>query len=249
MLQIARWQITLIVLAVLAAIVLTMPNLFSAAAVAKWPAWLPHKQVVLGLDLQGGAYLLYEVDKTDYIQKRLHTLLSDVRTAMLENPRIGYTGLGIQGQGVQLRVRELDRLDDVRKRLEPLRNPLNSGLLASGAVYEFDLTVNADGLVRLTYSDAGLTQRVRGIVTQSIQVINRRINELGTTEPSIQRQGEDRILVEAPGLGDPQRLKELVGKTAQLTFHLVDSQMSEQQAGQTPQQPGTVRFPSESDPS
>jgi preprotein translocase subunit SecD len=172
-----------------------------------------------------------------------------VRTAMLENPRIGYTGLGVQGQGVQLRVRDLDRLDDVRKRLEPLRNPLSSGVLGGGAVYEFDLTVNSDGLVRLSYSSAGLTQRVRSIVTQSIEVINRRINELGTTEPSIQRQGEDRILVEAPGLGDPQRLKELVGKTALLTFHLVDSQMSAQQAGQTPPQPGTVRFPLESDPS
>ncbi len=238
-----------IVLAVLAAIIVVTPNFFSSATVAKWPGWLPHKQVVLGLDLQGGAYLLYEVDKTDYVQKRLRTLLGDVRTALLEAPRIGYTGLGVQGQGVQLRIRDLSQLDDVRKRLEPLRNPLSTGVLASGAVYEFDLTVNPDGLVRLTYSDAGLTQRVRGIVTQSIEVINRRINQLGTTEPSIQRQGEDRILVEAPGLGDPQRLKDLVGQTAQMTFHLVDSQITAQQAGQTPPQPGAVRFPSESDPS
>ncbi len=249
MLQIARWKVTLILLAVLAAIVVTLPNFFSTATVAKWPVWLPHQQVVLGLDLQGGAYLLYEVDKNDYIQKRLRTLLSDVRTAMLQSPRIGYTGLGVQGQGVQLRIRDLSQLDDVRKRLEPLRNPISSGLLSTGGVNEFDLTVNADGLVRLTYSDAGLTARIRGIVSQSIEVINRRINELGTTEPSIQRQGEDRILVEAPGLGDPQRLKDLVGKTAQLTFHLVESQTSAQQAGQTPPQPGTVRYPSASDPS
>jgi len=89
--------------------------------------------------------------------------------------------------------------------------------------------VNDDGLVRFTYSPAGLSQRVRGIVQQSIEVINRRIDELGTTEPSIQRQGEDRILVEAPGLGDPARLKAIVGQTAQLTFHLVDSTLAPNQ--------------------
>ncbi|MEX0852577.1 MAG: protein translocase subunit SecD [Bauldia sp.] len=250
MLQIARWKITLILLAVLAAVVVTIPNFFPAATVAEWPGWLPRKQVVLGLDLQGGAYLLYEVDRTDYVEKRLRALVSEVRTAMLESPRIGYTGLGIQGQGVQFRVRDLDRLADVRQRLEPLRNPLNANLLAgTGGVREFDATVNDDGLARLTYSDAGLSERVRGIVAQSIEVINRRINELGTTEPSIQRQGEDRILVEAPGLGDPERLKALVGQTAQLTFHLVEGQMNDQQAQQTPPQTGTVRFPLVDDPS
>ncbi len=249
MLQIARWKVVSVLLAVLAAVVVVTPNFFPKAAVAEWPAWLPHQRVVLGLDLQGGAYLLYQVDRTDYIQKRLRTLLSDVRTAMLENPRIGYTGLSLQGQGVQLRVRDLGRLDDVRKRLEPLRNTLSTNLLAGGGVHEFDLTVNPDGLTRLTYSQAGLAERVRGIVAQSIEVINRRINQLGTTEPSIQRQGEDRILVEAPGLGDPQRLKSLIGQTAQLTFHLVDGQISSEQAGQTPPQPGTVRFPSTDNPS
>ena len=126
MLQIARWKAALILLVVVAAIVVVIPNFFSASTVEKWPSWLPHQQVVLGLDLQGGAYLLYEVDRTDYMDKRLRTLVSDIRKAMLEDPRIGYTGLGVQGQGVQLRVRDLNRLADVRKRLEPLRNPLNT---------------------------------------------------------------------------------------------------------------------------
>ena len=248
MLQIARWKAALIFLVVVAAIVVVIPNFFSASTVEKWPSWLPHQQVVLGLDLQGGAYLLYEVDRTDYIEKRLRTLVSDIRKAMLEDPRIGYTGLGVQGQAVQLRVRDLDRLADVRKRLEPLRNPLNTSLIGGGSVDEFDLTVADDGLVRFVYSEAGLTQRIRGIVQQSIEVINRRINELGTTEPSIQRQGDDRILVEAPGLGDPERLKSLVGQTAQLTFHLVQSAITADQAGSTAPQPGTIQVPSEEDP-
>src|SRR5690606_37068116 len=205
-------------------------------------------QMVLGLDLQGGAYLLYEVDRADYMEKRLRTLTGDVRKAMLESPRIGYTGLGVQGQAVQLRVRDLDRMADVRRRLEPLRNPLDSGLLSAGTVNEFDLAISDDGLVRFTYSQAGLRQRVRSIVQQSIEVIDRRINELGTTEPSIQRQGDDRILVEAPGLGDPQRLKALVGQTAQLSFHLVNSTVSTEQAKTQPPEPGTETFPDLNDP-
>ncbi|MEP3065156.1 MAG: protein translocase subunit SecD, partial [Nitratireductor sp.] len=137
--------------------------------------------------------------------------------------------------------RDLSQLDEVRSRLEELQNPLVSSLLGGGAVDEFDLTVSDEGLVRLDYSDAGLSQRVRGIVQQSIEVIGRRIDELGTTEPSIQRQGEDRILVEAPGLGDPERLKAIVGQTALLTFHLVRETVQGNTA--TPP-PGTIVVPS-----
>ena len=248
MLHFPRWQIVLILAVVFAGFMAVVPNFFSKETLASWPGFLPKQQMVLGLDLQGGAYLLYEVDRTDYIEKRLRTLTSDVRRAMLETPRIGYTGLGVQGQSVQLRIRDLDRIADARTRLEALRSPLDASLLSTGSVYEFDLTVSDDGITRFTYSDAGLTQRVRGIVQQSIEVIDRRINELGTTEPSIQRQGDDRILVEAPGLGDPQRLKALVGQTAQLSFHLVDSTLSAEQDQTEPPKAGTIRVPFVDDP-
>ena len=246
MLQFARWKVALILLVIVAGIVVIIPNFFSNATVDSWPSWLPKQQVVLGLDLQGGAYLLYEVDQKDYVDKRLRTLVSDVRKAMLETPRIGYTGLGVQGNGVQLRIRDLSQLDEARKRLEKLQNPLSTSLLGGGAVNEFDLSVSADGLARYTYSQDGLTQRVRQIVQQSIEVINRRINELGTTEPSIQRQGNDRILVEAPGLGDPERLKAIVGQTAQLTFQLVRDTIPTEPP-RTPS-PGTVILPSAENP-
>ena len=248
MLHFPRWQVVLILLLVLSGFIAALPNLFSREAVASWPDWLPKQQVLLGLDLQGGAYLLYQVDADDYIEKRLRTLTSDVRRTMLDSPRIGYTGLGIQGQAVQLRIRELDRLDDARARLELLRNPLDAGLLSGGAVNEFDLAISDDGVARFTYSPAGLNQRIRSIVQQSIEVIDRRINELGTTEPSIQRQGDDRILVEAPGLGDPQRLKALVGQTAQLRFHLVNSMLTSEQAAVQPPDAGTIRVPDINDP-
>ena len=247
MLYFARWKVIAILLVVLAGFIAVPPNFFSRETVESWPAWMPHKQMTLGLDLQGGAYLLYEVDKTDYVEKRLRTLLSDVRKTMLEAPRVGYTGLAIQGNGVQLRVRDPEQYDLARTRLQALLNPLSTNLLGGAGVNEFDLTVGNDGLMRLQYSDAGLEQRVRGIVSQSIEVIGRRIDELGTSEPSIQRQGSDRILVEAPGLDDPERLKDIVGQTAQLTFHLVESQFSG--AETQPPQPGTIIVPSAENPS
>ncbi len=249
MLHFPRWQVVLILAVVFAGFLAVVPNFFSRETLDSWPGFLPKSQMVLGLDLQGGSYLLYEVDKADYMHKRLQTLTGDVRKVMLKEPRIGYTGLGLQGNAVQLRVRDLSQLEDAKSRLEALRNPLDANLLSAGNVYEFDLTVSADGLVRFTYDDAGLQNRVRSIVQQSIEVINRRINQLGTTEPSIQRQGDDRILVEAPGLGDPRRLIALVGKTALLSFHLVDSTLTAEQAKTTPPKAGYIRVPDQKNPS
>ena len=236
MLHFTRWKMISILTVVIVGLLIALPNLFSKETVESWPSWVPKRQLVLGLDLQGGAYLLYQVDKQDYVQKRLRTLVGDIRKAMLEEPRIGYSGLGVQGQGVQFRVRDLSQLPEVRKRLETLQNPLGTSALGGPGVNEFDLDVGSDGLVRMSYSEAGLDQRVRQIVDQSIEVIGRRIDQLGTVEPSIQRQGADRILVEAPGLGDPERLKTLVGQTAQLTFHLVDTSASPEGA----RKPGTI---------
>src|SRR5665213_1497854 len=243
MLHFRRWQVIGILAVVLLGFLAVIPNFLSKETLAAWPSFLPKSRLVLGLDLQGGAYLLYEVDRNEYMEKRLRDLTSEVRRTLLENPRIGYTGLGVQAQTVQLRIRDLTQLADAKTRLNKLRNPLNSGLLSAGSVYEFDLTVGDDGLVRFGYSPAGLAQRLKQIVQQSIQVIDRRINDLGTTEPSIQQSGDGRILVEAPGLGDPQRLKDLVGQTAQLEFHMVNDEINPDQAKQTPPKPGITRFP------
>jgi preprotein translocase subunit SecD len=102
MLHFPRWQIVLILTVVFLGFLAVIPNFLSKDTLAAWPSFLPKSQMVLGLDLQGGAYLLYEVDRADYTEKRLKALTSDVRKAMLDNPRIGYTGLGVQGDAVQL---------------------------------------------------------------------------------------------------------------------------------------------------
>jgi preprotein translocase subunit SecD len=246
MLYFPRWQTIAIWLVVAVGALFAAPNLIPQSVLNNLPSWLPKRQMVLGLDLQGGVYLLYEIDQNDYVQKRLRSLTGDVRTAMLQSPRIGYSGLRSTDRGVQLRIRDAAQVELARQRLEPLRNPLSNSLLGGSAAREFDLTVTDDGLATFTYSDAGLSQRVGQIVDQSIEVIDRRINQLGTVEPSIQRQGEDRILVEAPGLGDPGRLKNLVGQTAQLTFHLVQNQVQANQANAN-RKPGVLVVPSQED--
>mgnify|MGYP000085476703 CR=1 FL=1 len=250
MLYFARWKIALIVLVVAAGILTTLPNFFSKEQLESWPDFLPKKQMVLGLDLQGGAYLLYEIDKEDYIKGRYEILESDIRDALLrgEGGRINYTGLGVRADGVQLRIRDVTRLSEAEERLQPLVNPLASSVFGGQAVNEFDLAVTDDGLVRFTYSEQGLQDRLTNIVQQSIEVIRRRVDEIGTTEPSIQRQGSDRILVEAPGESDPEQLKRIIGETAILSFHMVDTSMSGEQALQSRPPAGTVVRMSVDDP-
>ena len=248
MLHFARWQIVLIVLAVVMGVLAVAPNVMPRAWTAALPGWLPKERIVLGLDLQGGAYLLYEVDQQDYVNKRLATLTGQVRQALLEEPRIGYRGLGPDGNGVQVRIRNADQLADARERLDELVNPLQQGLFGTSAVDEFALTEGSDNTLRLEFTEEGFAQRIRSIVDQSIEVVRRRIDELGTTEPNIQRQGEDRILVEAPG-GNPEQLKGLVGTTAALTFHMVEGGAAEGiEAAQSGPPPGTmVLYTSEED--
>ncbi|PLX39305.1 MAG: protein translocase subunit SecD [Hyphomicrobiales bacterium] len=248
MLYFARWKIILIVLVAVVGFLTTAPNFFSKDTVNSWPDWLPGRQLVLGLDLQGGAYLLYQVDRENFAEKRLETLVGDIRSALREKPRIGYTGLGIQGDAVQVRIRDVERLDEARKRLAPLRNTLVSALFGGDPVDEFEFEVDDNGLARFNFTDEGFSNRVRGIVSQSIEVIRRRIDELGTTEPSIQRQGDDRILVEAPGEQNPQRLKDIIGQTAQLTFHMVDVTIEPEQAIDAGAPPGRSVMYSTDDP-
>ena len=239
MLHFARWQIVLVVLVVVMGVLAVLPNLVPRSVLAPLPDWLPKERIVLGLDLQGGAYLLYEVDRDDYQEKRLRSLTGEVRQALRTSPRIGYTGLGVVDGGVQVRIRDAAEFDDARQRLSELTNPLTQNLFGGQATEEFALSEGSNNVLRLDFTSEGLSQRIASIVDQSIEVVRRRIDELGTTEPNIQREGEDRILVEAPG-GNPEQLKGLVGTTAQLTFHLVDTTVSGEEAMQTRPPPGTM---------
>jgi SecD/SecF fusion protein len=221
MLYFSRWKTISIWFVVLLGVIFALPNLASQSTLDALPDWLPKKQMTLGLDLQGGSHMLLQIDRQDLAEDRIATVRDDVRTT-LRDAGIGYTGLTESGSTVQVRVRDEAQIAAARTALEALAQPVSSGLFGTGVVTEVNLAETEPGLFRLSLSEDGLAYRLNSALNQSIEVVGRRVNELGTTEPIIQRQGEDRILVQVPGLQDPERLKEILGQTAQLTFQMVD---------------------------
>ncbi len=229
MLYFSRWKATLIWLAVAATFILAAPNLFPASTLAKLPDWVPKRQMVLGLDLQGGSHILLQIDQNDLIKDRLESTRDEIRT-QLRDAKIGYTGLSGSGKVVQVRIRDASQVDAAKAALKALVEPITSGLFTGGSVTEMTMDEPEPGLLRFTLTDAGIKYRTSTALEQSIEVVGRRVNELGTTEPIVQRQGDDRILVQVPGLQDPQRLKEILGQTAKLTFQMVDQSVPVQEA-------------------
>jgi preprotein translocase subunit SecD len=230
MLYFTRWKATAIVLTAFIVCLFAVPNFLPEKMVQSWPKWA-QRHVVLGLDLQGGSHILLEVDSNAVRKEKLESLRDDVRR-VLRDARVGYTGLAVRGNSVEVRIREGSNFDQAVEKLRELSQPLGGILGSSTGQRSLDVTTEAGSLVRLTLTDPAMVERIRQSVEQSIQIIERRVNELGTVEPLIQRQGVDRILVQVPGLQDPTRLKELLGKTAKLDFRMVDVSMPAEQAAQ-----------------
>ncbi|MGA8001945.1 MAG: protein translocase subunit SecD, partial [Pseudolabrys sp.] len=230
MLYFTRWKATAIVLTAFIVCLFAVPNFLPEKMVQSWPKWA-QRHVVLGLDLQGGSHILLEVDSNAVRKEKLESLRDDVRR-VLRDARVGYTGLVVRGNSVEVRIREGSNFDQAVEKLRELSQPLGGILGSSTGQRTLDVSTEAGSLVRLTLTDPAMVERIRQSVEQSIQIIERRVNELGTVEPLIQRQGVDRILVQVPGLQDPTRLKELLGKTAKLDFRMVDVSMPAEQAAQ-----------------
>jgi protein-export membrane protein SecD len=201
-------------------IIFALPNFLTRAQVQSLPAFL-HGQMVLGLDLQGGAHLLLEVDTKSLIKDRVDVLRDDVRKAMRDE-KIAVTGLGVQGNGVQVRVLDANQIGKAETKLNSLIQNLANSLLATSAVNDITVERGDNGLFKLTLTDAGIAFRTQRAVEQSIEVIRRRIDQMGTTEPTIARQGGNQILVQVPGLQDIEGLKKILSQTARLTFQMVE---------------------------
>ncbi len=229
MLYFSRWKTIGIWAVVLLALLFALPNLFPQSMLAKLPDWLPKKQMTLGLDLQGGSHILLKIEPNDLIKDRLDTSRDEIRT-LLRDAKIGYTGLSGSGRVVQVRIRDANQVAAAKEALKQLVAPVSSGLFTGGTVVEMQQDEPEPGLLRYTMTDAGIKYRTSTALQQSIEVVSRRVNELGTTEPIVQRQGDDRILVQVPGLQDPQRLKDILGQTAKLTFQMVDQSVPVQDA-------------------
>lgn len=247
MLYFSRWKTIAIWLVVAVAVIIAAPNTMKQSVLDSLPDWLPKKQMTLGLDLQGGSHILLQIDRDGMIADHLDTARDDIRIA-LRDARIGYTGLTGSGRSVQVRIRDAEQIQAAKTALASLTEPISSGLFGAGSVRELTMEEAEPGLFRFTLTDEGIDYRLATALNQSVEVVNRRVNELGTTEPIIQRQGTDRILVQVPGLDDPQRLKDILGKTARLSFQMVDQSVPAQEAISGRPPAGTTVMYSHDDP-
>ena len=238
MLHFENWKRVMIVLVAVAGLFFAIPNLFSAKSLEALPDWLPHQQINLGLDLQGGAHLLYQMDQKELIEDWLKTIRGDARET-LRKERIGYSGLAMSlpNRSVQVRIRDQEKFADALSKLKELSEPVGGSVFTGAAGNTLDINDRGDGLYALRITERGLQQRIRSAIEASIETVRRRIDAFGTTEPTIQRQGLDRILVQVPGISDVARLKEMVGKTGKLSFKLVDPSTTCRQAKESGRPP------------
>jgi preprotein translocase subunit SecD len=224
MFRLAPWKVisvlALVAFAALAIVPSFLPSAIVEAVESRLPSFVPFRAIVLGLDLQGGAQLLMEVDSASVTKGQVDALRDDVRAKMREGKISISGGIAEQPRGVVVRI--ADPAERARA-LELLRslNQNVGGALTGATGHTLDISDTGDGAVQLTLTEAATTEKIRHAVTQSIEVLNRRLNGTGTKETNVQQQGNDRILVEVPGLQDTTKVKELLGATAKLEFRLV----------------------------
>ncbi|CAL4867389.1 Protein translocase subunit SecD [Asticcacaulis sp. MM231] len=241
MMNLSRWKVGLVIGAILLGILFAVPNFLPASVRDQVKGFMPTQTLNLGLDLQGGSYLLMEVDTNDLIKTKIAAVSDDVR-ARLDEKGIAYTGVVANGTSVSVRITDASRLQEAQATLVKLGTPLpkNPGVM--------DLAVQqgSDQTLLVIFTQEGIRSTSAGAVETSIEVIRKRIDALGTKEPSISRQGINRIVIEAPGESDPEQLKRLIGRTAKLTFQMVDETVSPSDlaAGRVP--PGSEVLPDDS---
>jgi SecD/SecF fusion protein len=224
MLQFTPFRTAVIFLVTLLAIVFAAPNVLPKDVTANLPSWLPHKGMTLGLDLQGGSYLLLQVNRDSVIQDRLKSIRRDARQILASENGIGNI-ITTTPTGLTVELTDPTQKAAAQTALQKLQT--GGGL---GSAPELDFGETPDGKLTINLTSAGIDDRMSSLIAQSIEVIRKRVDEVGTTEPLIQRQGQDRVLVQVPGFEDSEHLKDLISKTARLEFHLVNPTMSAQQA-------------------
>ncbi|MGA0604616.1 protein translocase subunit SecD [Phenylobacterium sp. VNQ135] len=241
MLNLSRWKVLLVVLTVIFGVLFTLPNVIPEQTRNGLPGFFPKQTLNLGLDLQGGSYLLLEVDLPALRAQRVTNTVEDTRTTLRE-AQIAFTDLGAVGEAVNVRITNPGQVQEATRLL---RNTLGAPLQGAAGGRDVTITTQPDQRIRIGFVADAMEAEARRAVEQSIEIIRRRIDELGTREPTIVRQGVDRIVVQAPGESDPERLKNVIGQTAKLTFQMVDDSVApaEAAAGRVP--PGSMVLPDE----
>ncbi len=225
--QFSPLRTAIIVIVSVLGILFTIPSFLPKDVLAGWPGFLPKQTVVLGLDLQGGSHLLLQVNEESIVSERVKTLRRDVRTT-LTNAGIGNL-ITVSANALSVELTDPTQKAAAQTALQALQNTISSTFGSVGA-QELAFSEAADGKIVVALTEEGVKARMAALVAQSMEVIRNRVDAVGTTEPTIQRQGDNRVLLQVPGFGDTERLINLVSQTARMTFHLVHPTMSAAQA-------------------
>jgi len=217
MLALSRWKVILVLASLLFGLVFTLPNLVPPGSL---PSWAPQQRLNLGLDLQGGSYLLLEVDTNALNSERLTNLTEDIRTR-LRADQIDFSGLAVRGGVIDVHITDPAKLQPA---FTLLNTNLGEALITGGR--NITVEMKAGNIIEVAFVTQAAQAAARDAVTRSIEIIRKRIDALGTKDPLITQQGAARIVVEAPGESDPDKLKAVIGKTAKLTFQMVDVNVS-----------------------
>ncbi|HKU94227.1 MAG TPA: protein translocase subunit SecD [Vineibacter sp.] len=213
------WKVTVYALIVLCGVLAALPNLLTRDQLARLPDWIPKQQVTLGLDLRGGSQLLLEID-SDAVRKDRLDSLGDAAAATLQTAGIRHGGVRIANGAVSVTPIDAAQGRDAARALAALNTPVETRFGGTGPA-SLEITTGSDGAVTLKPTEADLTARINAAADHSLEIVRRRIDEAGIAEPTVLRQGANRILVQLPGVQDPSRIKELLGSTARLSFHMV----------------------------
>jgi preprotein translocase subunit SecD len=226
------WGLTLVLAAA------ALPSIVSLTG-ARWPEMLPNPVVNLGLDLAGGSHIMLEANPSQVSGQRLETMEEAVRAALRDaEPRIRHGDISTSDNRLSFMVEDPSQVDAARGLIEPMTT-------GAGLTGQRDWTIQVVDGSRfvLTQTQAGLNLAVDNAMESATEVVRKRIDALGTREPTIIRQGTDRIVVQVPGLQDPQELKDLLGQTAELEFKLVDQTALQSDLAQGIAPPGSEIVP------
>ena len=211
MIYLSRWKTILFVVIACMGIWGAIPSFVPLSVRKTWPKWIPHKAITLGLDLQGGVHLLLEIEIKEMISERYANILGVIRKGLREQ-KIRYKDLRQSTNGIAFSLLDEKEAPKVKELIAQQREPL---------------TISEDnGKVKAFFNNSAIEQMAKFAVDQSIPIIRKRVDPSGTIEPLIQSQGNDRIVLQIPGFDDPQRVRQLLGKTAKLTYQWVHGMVS-----------------------
>src|SRR5689334_16259681 len=239
MLEFPKWKVWLVSIVVAIGILLSIPSLIAGTPLAgSWPKWLPQYRISLGLDLAGGSHLLLEADARDAQKQRLQAMEDSVSTELRRDPRIDVGDISTAGGRLSFLVRDPTQVDAAVERMRTLTKPV-----ALTGSRDWDVQVVDSTRVVLTPTPSGTAQALKDAMSVARDVVRRRIDPSGTKEITVITEGGNRILVEVPGVEDPEALKKLIGQTARLEFKLLDlsANPADVQAGHAP--PGSEIVP------